>query len=41
MDRVQKTSLFLQHEDPVVILARLRDHDAAAVAQQEPLLRYE
>jgi hypothetical protein len=41
MDRVQKTSLLLLHEDPAIVLARLGEHDAAAVASHSALVRYE
>jgi hypothetical protein len=41
MDTKQKTNLLLQHEAPAVILAKLREHDAAAVSQNEGSLRFE
>jgi hypothetical protein len=30
----------VQHEDPAAVLARLREHDAEAVARHESLLRH-
>ena len=39
MERDQKLTLLLKHEDLAIILARLRDHDADAVARYESLLR--
>jgi hypothetical protein len=41
MDRVQKTTLLLQYEEPSTILVQLREHDPEAVARHEALLQYE
>jgi hypothetical protein len=41
MSRVEKTTLLMQCEDPCAVFARLREHDAAAVAGNEGLLQYE
>lgn len=41
MDRLQKKALLFMNEEPRTILARLREHDAEAVARHEGLLKYE